>query len=87
MHDDEVEVDEILVRRLLDQQFPDLAGGRLVIVEPWGTDHAIWRLGDDFVVRFPRIHWAQTQPDKEATWLPVLARHLPVAGPRDRRRR
>ena len=81
MHDDEVEVDEILVRRLLDQQFPDLAGRRLVIVEPWGTDHAIWRLGDDFVVRFPRIHWAQTQPDKEATWLPVLARHLPVAVP------
>lgn len=81
MHDDEVAVDETLVRRLLDQQFPDLAGGKLAIVEPWGTDHAIWRLGDDFVVRLPRIHWAQAQPDKEATWLPLLARHLPVAVP------
>ena len=81
MHDDEVEVTEHLVRRLLAAQMPDLVDRSLAIVEPWGTDNAIWRLGDDLVVRLPRIHWAQGQVDKEATWLPVLAPRLPVAIP------
>ena len=58
MHRDEVVVDEELVRRLLREQMPDLLERTLTIVEPWGTDNAIWRLGDDLVVRFPRIHWA-----------------------------
>jgi len=81
MHDHEVDVDEDLVRRLLAAQMPDLADRALTIVEPWGTDHAIWRLGDDHVVRLPRIAWAQDQPEKEAEWLPRLARTLPVAVP------
>lgn len=81
MHDDEVDVDEELVRRLLAEQLPDLAGLPLTIVEPWGTDNAIWRLGDELVVRLPRIHWASAQVDFEATWLPRLAPHLPIAVP------
>jgi aminoglycoside phosphotransferase (APT) family kinase protein len=81
MHDDEVEVDEDLVRRLLDAQMPALSGQRLQIVEPWGTDNAIWRLGDELVVRLPRIGWARGQAEKEAKWLPILAPHLPVAVP------
>ena len=36
-------------------QMPDLADRPLTMVEPWGTDNAIWRLGDDLVVRLPRI--------------------------------
>jgi aminoglycoside phosphotransferase (APT) family kinase protein len=81
MHEAEVAVDEDLVRRLLAEQMPDLADIPLVMVEPWGTDHAIWRLGDDLVVRLPRIHWATEQADLEAKWLPRLARYLPVAVP------
>lgn len=81
MHADEVAVDETLVRRLLVTQMPALAGLALVVVEPWGTDNAIWRLGNDLVVRLPRIHWAAGQAEFEATWLPQLARHLPVTIP------
>ena len=81
MHDDEVEVDDALVRRLVRAQMPDLAERRLFKVEPWGTDNAIWRLGDDLVVRLPRIRWATKQIELEATWLPRLAPHLPVAVP------
>lgn len=81
MHDDEVEVDEGLVRRLLAAQMPDLADQPLTTVEPWGTDNAIWRLGDDLVVRLPRIRWATGQVAREAMWLPRLAPHLPVAVP------
>lgn len=81
MHADEVEVSENLVRRLLADQLPDLAHLALSIVEPWGTDNGIWRLGDDLVVRLPRIEWAQGQVMREATWLPRLAPHLPLAVP------
>ena len=61
MHEHEVEVDEPLVRRLLTSQMPHLAGHALSIVEPWGTDNGIWRLGGEFVVRLPRIAWAVGQ--------------------------
>ena len=80
-HVDEVEVDEVLVCRLLASQLPHLADRPLAVVEPWGTDNAIWRLGDDLVVRLPRIHWATEQVDRDARWLPHLAPHLPVAVP------
>lgn len=81
MHVDEVAVDEDLVRRLLADQFPRWSDLPLQIVEPWGTDHGIWRLGEDLVVRLPRIGWAEGQADREATWLPRLAPQLPVAVP------
>ena len=78
MHEDEIDVDEALVRELLEAQMPDLARLSLSIVEPWGTDNAIWRLGEDLIVRLPRIHWAATQADREATTLSRIAPNLPV---------
>ena len=53
MHADEIEVTEALVAALIADQMPDLAALPMTIVEPWGTDNAIWRLGDDLVVRLP----------------------------------
>jgi aminoglycoside phosphotransferase (APT) family kinase protein len=60
---------------------PSFAHLPLVMVEPWGTDNAIWRLGPELVVRLPRIHWAAAQIELEALWLPRLAPDLPVAIP------
>jgi aminoglycoside phosphotransferase (APT) family kinase protein len=81
MHEDEVDVDEALVRRLLAGQMPGLADRTLTRVEPWGTDNAIWRLGDDLVVRLPRIHWAADQVELEAACLPYFAERLPIEVP------
>ncbi len=81
MHEDEVDLDEALVRRLLATQMPDLVDLPLTVVEPWGTDNGIWRLGEELVVRLPRIGWATGQVRREATWLPRLAPHLPVVVP------
>ena len=81
MHKDEVDVDEALVHRLLASQMPELASLPLTVVEPWGTDNAIWRVGSELVVRLPRIHWASGQVEHEATWLPRLAPLLPIAIP------
>ena len=81
MHDEEIAVDEALVRRLLEAEMPEFAHLPLAVIEPWGTDNAIWRLGDDLVVRLPRIHWATAQIERDARWLPSIAPHLPVEVP------
>jgi aminoglycoside phosphotransferase (APT) family kinase protein len=81
MHADEIETDVPLVRRLLAAQFPQWGDLPIVPVDSYGTDHDIYRLGDDRSVRMPRIDWATTQAAKEACWLPRLAPHLPLAVP------
>lgn len=77
MHDDEVPIDEPLVRSLLRRQFPHLAGRDLSRVRSHGTDNALYRIGDGLVARLPRIHWAVDAVIREYTWLPRLAPHLP----------
>jgi aminoglycoside phosphotransferase (APT) family kinase protein len=81
MHDDEVEIDETLVRRLLAAQHPQWADLTLTRVESSGTDNAIYRLGDDMAVRLPRRAASTAQVDKEQRWLPTLAPQLPLAIP------
>jgi aminoglycoside phosphotransferase (APT) family kinase protein len=54
MHSDEVDTGVSLVGRLLASQFPQWAGLPIRLVPSWGTDNALYRLGDDMVVRLPR---------------------------------
>jgi aminoglycoside phosphotransferase (APT) family kinase protein len=70
-----------LVRRLVDTQFPQWAGTPLRLVDPAGSDHVIYRLGDELSVRLPRHAGAIGQARKELEWLPRLAAHLPLAVP------
>src|SRR5262245_34593957 len=81
MHADEVRTDEALVRRLLADQFPHWADRRIVPVASYGTDHDIYRLGEDLAARLPRIKWATKQAVREAKWLPMFAPRLPLALP------
>lgn len=81
MHDDEVETDAELVRRLLVSQHPQWADLHIERVASAGTDNAMYRLGDDLAVRLPRIHWSVDSVTKEQHWLPVLAPQLPLALP------
>jgi aminoglycoside phosphotransferase (APT) family kinase protein len=81
MHVDEIDIDDDLVRRLLVEQFPDWAALSIARVESAGTDNAIFRLGDELVVRFPRIGWAVGQVEIERAWLPRLAPLLPLEIP------
>ena len=81
MHPDEVDTDADLVRRLLAGQFPQWADLTIEQVVSYGTDHDIYRLGDELAARLPRIGWATGQAAKEARWLPRLAPHLPLAVP------
>jgi aminoglycoside phosphotransferase (APT) family kinase protein len=81
LHPDEIESDESLARRLVDDHFPawrDLPVRRVV---PGGTDNAMYRLGDDLAIRLPRRPSAAGQIELEARWLPRLAPKLPLAIP------
>ncbi|MBM7783578.1 aminoglycoside phosphotransferase family protein [Tenggerimyces flavus] len=81
LHDDEVDIDEALVSRLLAEQFPQWAGLPVRFVAASGTDNVTFRAGDDLAVRLPRTPWAQGQVERDLTWLPRLAPHLPLAVP------
>lgn len=81
MHADEVETDVTLVGRLLAAQFPQWADLPLEPVPSAGTDNALYRLGDEMVVRLPRVERAVGQVAKEQKWLPRLAPLLPLAIP------
>jgi len=81
MHPDERTVSAGLVRKLIESQFPTWHGLDLRPVASSGTDNALFRLGDDKLVRMPRIHWAADDPLKEYEWLPRLAPSLPLEIP------
>lgn len=78
---DEARTDVPLVRRLIAGQFPQWAALPIEQVDHYGTDHDIYRLGDQLSVRMPRRGWAAGQAAKERRWLPKLAPHLPLAVP------
>lgn len=81
MHIDELEINEGLVRDLLNSQFPKWALLPLKRIKPDGTDNAIFRLGTDMAVRLPRVAWAADDASKEQKWLPTLGLALPLAIP------
>lgn len=81
MHAHEVDIDAALVARLVAASFPQWAHLAIEPVHSSGTDHAMYRLGDDLAARLPRIVGATTQGAKEHRWLPLLAHELPLDVP------
>ena len=80
MTDSEIEITADLVRDLLREQHPDLAG--LAIREvAGGWVNQQWRLGDELAVRMPRTEGAPGLQRKERRWLPALAPRLPLPVP------
>lgn len=77
---DEIAVDEALVRELLQEQHPDLAGLEIREVNG-GWDNQMWRLGEEFAVRIPRTPRAPELLRIELQWLPSLAEELPLPVP------
>ena len=82
MHTGQAPTDAALARRLVARQFPGWAGLPVRAVASAGTDHDLYRLGAELVVRLPLIPAATGQAAREATWLPRLAPALPLAVPR-----
>lgn len=80
MHDNELVVNQDLVRELLRSQCPQWADLQLKPILSSGTDNALFRLGEDYVVRIPRIEWSLDSVangiNKEYYWVPKLATSL-----------
>jgi len=82
LHDDQIEIDIDLVRRLVDTQFPQWRDALLTPVESSGTVNALYRLGGELVVRLPLATWGAEAVEREQEWLPRLSPLLPVEIPR-----
>jgi aminoglycoside phosphotransferase (APT) family kinase protein len=82
MHENELEIDENLVRSLIKSQNPHWANLPLKAIMHSGTDNALFRLGNEYVVRLPRIEWAPESIIKsiykEYEWLPKIAQFLKI---------
>ena len=76
----EIDIDERLIVRLLEEQAPHLVGLEPVKVRD-GWDNAVWRLGDVLAIRITRRAIAVDLHQNEQRWLPVLAPGLPLPVP------
>jgi aminoglycoside phosphotransferase (APT) family kinase protein len=81
MHDDEADIDDALVRRLLTTQFPQWAALPIKRVASDGTVNAMYRLGEDMAVRLPLVESGAKDVAVERQLLTRLAPLLPVAIP------
>lgn len=82
MHKNEILASYETVKKLLAEQFPDWAEEKLELFTSSGTDNSMYRLGEDKVIRLPRIPSAALQLPKQARWLPQLAPQLPLGIPK-----
>ena len=81
MHDDEFVITAAMVESLVAEQFPEWSGLPVKAVESSGTVNALFRLGDQLLVRLPRIESGAEGVAHENQWLPRIAPHVSVAIP------
>lgn len=75
------DIDADLASALVRQQFPQWAGLTVRPVRNGGWDNRTFHLGDDLLLRLPSAEGYAAQVEKEQTWLPRLAPHLPLPIP------
>jgi aminoglycoside phosphotransferase (APT) family kinase protein len=82
MHENELEIDEIFANTLIETQCPQWSGLPIVPVMSSGTDNALFRLGNEYIIRLPRIEWetgsVNKSINKEYEWLPKIAKFLKI---------
>ncbi|HTW10417.1 MAG TPA: aminoglycoside phosphotransferase family protein [Acidimicrobiales bacterium] len=76
----EAELDDALVRQLLQSQFPAWATLELTHVDG-GWNNEMYRLGADLAVRVPRRLIGAQRVERQHRWLPLLAPRLPLPIP------
>jgi aminoglycoside phosphotransferase (APT) family kinase protein len=81
LHTDEIPIGTALVRALIDRAMPRYVDLPLRELASSGSTNALFRLGEDLLVRLPRQPGGSGAISKEAEWLPVVARSLPVGVP------
>ena len=81
LHADEIPIDDELVRALVRRAMPDYADAPVRRLAATGSTNALFRLGDELLVRLPRQPGGSAAISKEAAWLPLIGPLLPVSVP------
>lgn len=81
MHENQLDVDDDLSRRLIALRFPELAALPVQRVRTAGTVNTIVRIGDDLVARFPLAAAAESELAAEASALDAFAAVCPFPAP------
>jgi aminoglycoside phosphotransferase (APT) family kinase protein len=81
LHVDEFLIDLSLVRALVDGALPEWSSLPLSRLRASGSSNALFRLGDELLVRLPRQPGGSATIEKEARWLPQIGPLLPVSVP------
>lgn len=72
MHQDDLPVTDVLIQQLVERHTPQWANLPLNRVTSSGTDNALYRIGDELVLRIPLRESAALLVSKELDWLPHL---------------
>lgn len=81
LHADEYPLDAKLVAALVRHELPRLARLPVRPLASSGSSNALFRLGDDLIVRLPRQPGGTATIEKEARWLPLISAHSPTVVP------
>jgi aminoglycoside phosphotransferase (APT) family kinase protein len=81
LHEDEFLIDLSLVRALVGRALPECASLPLSPLPASGSSNALFRLGDELLIRLPRQPGGSATIEKEAHWLPQIGPLLPVSVP------
>lgn len=81
MHENQLDVDDDLARRLIALRFPELAALPVQHVRTAGTVNTIVRIGDDLVARFPLASASESGLAAEASALEAFAEVCPFPAP------
>lgn len=81
MDNEQLMIDETLVRRLVADQFPQWKDLSVRPVSHQGWDNRTFHLGEHMLVRMPSSSEYAVQVEKEYRWLPKLAPSLPLPIP------
>ena len=81
LHDDELTIRRSTVRALVDRTLPGCRALPLRRLTASGSTNALFRLGEELLVRLPRRPGGAATIVKEARWLPLVGAGLPVRVP------
>jgi aminoglycoside phosphotransferase (APT) family kinase protein len=83
MHADEITITLQTATTLVAQHCPQWRDMPITPVLSTGTDHTMFRLGEDMALRFPKRPSSVAQVEKEHVFLPLMARRLswPIPSP------
>ncbi len=75
---DGLDITKELVTKLIAEQFPQYVHLAISPVAQGGHDNRTFHLGSEYSVRLPSAQGYERQVQKEQTWLPKIAPHLPL---------